>query len=307
MAATPAIAEKFPPERTVTLLNYALPDEWKPAPAGSERPNLAVYAGSINSHRNIEVLVEAIGLLPAELDARLLLLGELGRAEPGFRQQLERLPGWARTEYGGELSREELAVKMAGARVGLNVLGSTPHHTVAIGNKMFEYMAAGLPQVYSDFPLWREMVGGQGLGMAVEPSDPVAVAGALRYLFEHPEEAEAMGRRARAAVEERYNWESQEPALLELYDGPGGAGEHRAADARLVRLAPVAQLDRASVYGTEGQRFESSRARSWNPLIERVSAFREPGLPASAGQPQRSPSGPSEVDPRVPEHPCGSP
>src|SRR3954471_13888656 len=26
--------------------------------------------------------------------------------------------------------------------------------------------------------------------------------------------------------------------------------------------APVAQLDRASVYGTEGQRFESSRARS---------------------------------------------
>jgi len=26
-------------------------------------------------------------------------------------------------------------------------------------------------------------------------------------------------------------------------------------------LAPVAQLDRASVYGTEGQRFESSRAR----------------------------------------------
>src|SRR3954469_26059278 len=27
-------------------------------------------------------------------------------------------------------------------------------------------------------------------------------------------------------------------------------------------LAPVAQLDRASVYGTEGQRFESSRART---------------------------------------------
>src|SRR3954471_8965479 len=30
--------------------------------------------------------------------------------------------------------------------------------------------------------------------------------------------------------------------------------------------APVAQLDRASVYGTEGQRFESSRARSRIPL-----------------------------------------
>src|SRR5687768_5361478 len=31
------------------------------------------------------------------------------------------------------------------------------------------------------------------------------------------------------------------------------------------QFAPVAQLDRASVYGTEGQRFESSRARYESP------------------------------------------
>src|SRR4051794_4438534 len=36
----------------------------------------------------------------------------------------------------------------------------------------------------------------------------------------------------------------------------------RGPAATLLRRAPVAQLDRASVYGTEGQRFESSRARS---------------------------------------------
>src|SRR3954462_209218 len=35
--------------------------------------------------------------------------------------------------------------------------------------------------------------------------------------------------------------------------------------ATLGRRAPVAQLDRASVYGTEGQRFESSRARWISP------------------------------------------
>ena len=39
---------------------------------------------------------------------------------------------------------------------------------------------------------------------------------------------------------------------------PGRAG---AKLPRRSRPAPVAQLDRASVYGTEGQRFESSRAR----------------------------------------------
>src|SRR5215212_3016327 len=35
--------------------------------------------------------------------------------------------------------------------------------------------------------------------------------------------------------------------------------------------APVAQLDRASVYGTEGQRFESSRARCRIPLGKGIS------------------------------------
>src|SRR3954447_17206718 len=40
------------------------------------------------------------------------------------------------------------------------------------------------------------------------------------------------------------------------------ARSHRPTAARMTRQgAPVAQLDRASVYGTEGQRFESFRAR----------------------------------------------
>src|SRR6266566_7581593 len=43
---------------------------------------------------------------------------------------------------------------------------------------------------------------------------------------------------------------------------PGGA--------TLRGSAPVAQLDRASVYGTEGQRFESSRARVESPATARL-------------------------------------
>ena len=219
IAATPYIETKYPPDRTVALLNYVLRDEFTPAPPDPGRPNVAVYAGSINPHRNIDAMVEAIGLLPAELDARLLLLGDFKRAEPGFRERLESMPGWARTEYGGNLPREQLAERLATARVGMNLLNARRDHVVALGNKLFEYMAAGLPQVYSDFPLWREVIGGPGAGLAVEPSDPAAVANALGHLFEHPDEAEAMGRRGRAAVDERYNWEAQAPALLAVYEG----------------------------------------------------------------------------------------
>ncbi len=46
---------------------------------------------------------------------------------------------------------------------------------------------------------------------------------------------------------------------LMLAPPPRTAG-HRRLSASMAPAAPVAQLDRASVYGTEGQRFESSRA-----------------------------------------------
>src|SRR3954469_17053692 len=60
--------------------------------------------------------------------------------------------------------------------------------------------------------------------------------------------------------------------------------------------APVAQLDRASVYGTEGQRFESSRARSTNPSA--VGVFRL--VANAAGWQQRGQRGNNEqVAPRA--------
>ena len=60
--------------------------------------------------------------------------------------------------------------------------------------------------------------------------------------------------------------------------------------------APVAQLDRASVYGTEGQRFESSRARHRKaPLIVEIGGafalFEDLGAPLSRPYPGRGRGG----------------
>ena len=83
--------------------------------------------------------------------------------------------------------------------------------------KMYEYMAAGLPVIASDFPLWREVVEGIGCGVCVSPFDTEAVAKAIDSLLGDPERAQRMGERGRRAVEERYNWTREEEALLDLY------------------------------------------------------------------------------------------
>ena len=88
-------------------------------------------------------------------------------------------------------------------------------HTTPI--KMFEYMAAGLPLVVSDFPHLRRYVERHGAGIHVDPGDPDAVAQALSDLLQNPAEAAAMGQRGRQAVLDHYVWDTEADVLLALY------------------------------------------------------------------------------------------
>ena len=79
-------------------------------------------------------------------------------------------------------------------------------------------MAAGLPVIASNFPMWRELVEGCRCGICVDPMDSQAIAKGITWLFDHPEEADKMGQRGRKAIREHFNWESEARKLLALYD-----------------------------------------------------------------------------------------
>ena len=85
-------------------------------------------------------------------------------------------------------------------------------------NKLFEYMAAGLPVVASNFPLWKEIIEGNECGLCVDPLDPRAIAQAIEHLIINPGEAQRMGENGQRAVLEKYNWEKESVKLLKLYE-----------------------------------------------------------------------------------------
>jgi glycosyltransferase involved in cell wall biosynthesis len=53
--------------------------------------------------------------------------------------------------------------------------------------------------------------------LLVDPLDIHAIAAAMRYLINHPGEAEQMGERGREAILNRYNWPTEAAKLLALY------------------------------------------------------------------------------------------
>ena len=217
VTATPTIARRFPPRSTVVVRNYPIVGEL----AGIDgedycaRARAVVYVGGISEVRGARAMVRAMAELPERLGATLELVGTCSPA--GFESELGRLTGWSCVRYHGFQDRLGVASILARARVGLVVLEPRPNYLEALPVKLFEYMAAGIPCVASDFPLWREIVTSAGCGLLVQPGDPEAIAHAIAWLLEHETEARDMGRRGREAVEGTYNWQSEARTLIELY------------------------------------------------------------------------------------------
>jgi glycosyltransferase involved in cell wall biosynthesis len=94
-----------------------------------------------------------------------------------------------------------------------------PNHVDALPNKLFEYMALGLPVIASDFPKWRKIIEDAGCGILVDPNSPVEIAKAMQWMLDNKAEAVEMGFRGRQAVLKKYSWPSEENTLLKLYEG----------------------------------------------------------------------------------------
>lgn len=214
VAATPAIAARFPPERTIELPNYPLREEFVEQPSDTTAECNVAYVGGLTPVRGLREMIEAISRV-RHTDARLVAMGSFGSSE--LELEARSLPGWSRVDYLGRVNRREVAERLGAARAGLVLFHPEPNHTEALPNKLFEYMAAGLPVVASDFPSWRSLLDPIGCAVYVDPLDPDSIAGAIDELLAGEERAKEMGRRGATAVRERLNWQHEAPKLIGLY------------------------------------------------------------------------------------------
>lgn len=216
--ATEGVAEHFHHRELVVVHNYPvvrLIDRAAPAERSDEKTSL-VYIGGITRLRGAMEMLDAVGVVAQHHPIRLDLIG--GFHPANLEAEARRHPGWEHVSYFGWRPAPEVYGILRAADAGLACLHPIPRHRVALSVKLFEYMAAGIPVIASDFPLWREIVEGNECGLTVDPLDPQAIADAILYLIEHPDEARKMGRRGRQAVEANYNWEREAKKLTDLYE-----------------------------------------------------------------------------------------
>jgi glycosyltransferase involved in cell wall biosynthesis len=214
ISATPFIRDKFLKinPNTVDVNNYPVLSEFINPIDWSKKFDEAVYVGGITKVRGI---VEIVSSLEYTGDVRLNLAGVFG--EEMTELEVKKNHYWSKVNEFGFLNRAEVSKLLARSKVGLVTLHPVVNYLDALPVKMFEYMAAGIPVISSNFPLWREIVESNKCGLCVDPMNPQEIAEAVVYLIDHPTEAEKMGRRGRQSVEEKYNWVIEEEKLFKLY------------------------------------------------------------------------------------------
>ena len=217
IAATPDIARQFPESRVTVVANYPLLEDLSAASRSpyEHRPARVLYAGELSARRGSLSMARAAELLAARERAEIVVMGRFASASEEAAARRE--PGWRRVNYLGVRRWAEVADAIATSRVGLLLYHPAPNHEEAWPRKLFEYLAGGLPVVFSDLPGWRRLLDDVGCGIAVDPADPTRVADAVAWLLAHEREAREMGERGRRAAVERFNWSSQGERLLDLY------------------------------------------------------------------------------------------
>ena len=205
VAATPHIGSKFEgrARKVAVVNNYPMLDDirFQETLFGDREP-IVCYAGGISELRGEKIMIEAM----KNVKGTLIIAGdhEVMTTEDGV-------------QYIGRINHEEVNSLYGRSVVGLCILLPTKNYFYSQPIKMYEYMAAGIPFICSDFPSWKKVAEDSGAGFCVDPEDIPEISRIINYLLDNREEAYQMGLRGREYVVANCTWNNEEKSLTELY------------------------------------------------------------------------------------------
>ncbi|MEM9754970.1 MAG: glycosyltransferase [Pseudomonadota bacterium] len=172
-----------------------------------------LYTGNITAARGAREHAALIGALPSGSQMRMV-----GRCDPTLLPELTGRAGLS-LDNGGAFAPFERIVAAYDApwTAGLALFPPSPHYTRKALTKVYEYAAAGIPTICSDFPAWRALVEGNGIGIAVPPDDIAAQVAAVERLSTDPKLYARLSRAALDFAHDRTSWRGQAAHLVGLY------------------------------------------------------------------------------------------
>lgn len=213
VAATPYIQKRFfsVAAKTTNVNNYPILSSFEKPANWNERKSEVCYVGGVFKTRGAIEMVKMLSFVETKLHIA-------GNYSPlMLREEMTQVKGWEKVVEHGFVDREAIKNILKSCKVGLVILHPTESYIHSLPIKMFEYMAAGIPVVASNFPLWQQIVNEYNCGVCVNPFDEKDIASAVNNLLNDDAKSKELGAKGRKAIEQVFNWEKEAEKLVELY------------------------------------------------------------------------------------------
>jgi glycosyltransferase involved in cell wall biosynthesis len=172
-------------------------------------PKFFLFVGIIRYYKGLHILMEAA----QGTDYPIVILGA-GPIEAELKAQATKL-GLRHIHFLGYLSDDH---KVALLTLCYGVLFPSHLRSEAFGISLLEGAMYGKPMISSEIGTGTTFINiGDETGLVVPPSDPAALRQAMQYLWEHPEQATEMGRRAEARYWQHFTADQMVRSYVDVY------------------------------------------------------------------------------------------
>jgi glycosyltransferase involved in cell wall biosynthesis len=235
------LAAKYnvPREKIVVISNTPELDRLMPNLTAAQQvqrnpdaPLRILYMGHVDLGRGIQTVIEALAHGgEAWSDAVLTIVGK-GPHVASLQSLAARLGVAQRVQFEGFRPYEALAGYLVACDIGVVPHLRDEYTDNTIPNKIFEYMAAGLPVLASDCLPLRRVIEGVDCGLCFASGNAASCRDALGRMAQSAGQRKLWGENGKRAAMETYNWHATSRQLLQMYSELAG-GKCPSAEARL--------------------------------------------------------------------------
>ncbi|MDR1826045.1 MAG: glycosyltransferase family 4 protein [Bifidobacteriaceae bacterium] len=177
---------------------------------------LLVYSGVIQPQRNVEGAIKALPLLPGVHLAVICVPSPQVPLAQGLARLAEAEGVADRVHLVDPVPPTQIAAYIADATLGIDPMDTHfPQHQVALPNKLFDYLHAGLPVALSSNQAEKQFAEEYGVGTVFDPDDPADIARAVQAALDRHDEL--VRHIAESGVVQQFSWDGQVKGLLGLY------------------------------------------------------------------------------------------
>jgi glycosyltransferase involved in cell wall biosynthesis len=225
IVVTEEAAESYRIRPEIRQVHFAVVPNYTPLafnPNGQpkNRPNHAVkllYIGDTGERRGIMTALEAMAQDDRLSAVELHILGT-SSFQPALQSFATEIGLAKRVHFHGWVSPDGFPRFLEDTHIGICPILRNPHHDTTYANKVFQYLAYGLPILVSDCPAQVAVVEKWSCGGVHAAGSAASFADALCAITAEPSVFEAISKAGIKAFQTQLNWEAATSALLGFYE-----------------------------------------------------------------------------------------